>query len=33
MPIIRKDINEDFAHEGGDKGLKVQIDGIAYIGK
>ena len=26
----RKTISTEFAHAGGPKGLKVQIDGIAY---
>jgi enamine deaminase RidA (YjgF/YER057c/UK114 family) len=30
---VRKTISTDFAHEGGNKGLHIQIDGIAYIGK
>lgn len=29
----RKTISTEFAHKGGTDGLKVQIDGIAYIGK
>lgn len=28
----RKTIATEFAHKGGQKGLQVQIDGIAYIG-
>ena len=27
---LRKTIQTEFAHEGGETGLKVQIDGIAY---
>lgn len=29
----RKTIATEFAHKGGKDGLKVQIDGIAYVGK
>jgi len=29
----RKTISTEFAHQGGPKGLKVQIDGIAYKAK
>ena len=28
----RKTISTDFAHKGGEDGLHVQIDGVAYIG-
>ena len=29
----RKTIQTEFASKGGENGLKVQIDGIAYIGE
>ena len=30
---VRKSIQTEFAHEGGEKGLLFQVDGIAYGGK
>jgi enamine deaminase RidA (YjgF/YER057c/UK114 family) len=30
---VRKTIATEFAHQGGPKGLKVQIDGVAYNSK
>ncbi len=30
---VRKTIQTDFAHVGGEKGLLFQVDGIAYCGK
>lgn len=30
---VRKSIQTEFAHTGGESGLQFQVDGIAYAGK
>lgn len=30
---VRKSIQTNFAHNGGEKGLQFQLDGVAYAGK